>query len=130
MSLSPESLLLLQPFAEAFTRPTFFHMRTLVYGTLLASGRRRVAAALRAIGRGDERQFTTYHRVLNRAVWSPFHLSRILLGLLVMAFLAPDAPLILLIDGTLERRWGRHIAYKGRFHDAVRSQSGHVVTVL
>jgi len=45
-----------------------------------------------------------------------------------MAFLTPDVPLILLIDGTLERRWGRHIAYKGRFHDAVRSQSGHVVT--
>jgi len=71
-----------------------------------------------------------FHRVLNRAGWSPFHLSRILLGLLVMAFLDPDAPLIMLIDGTLERRWGRHIAYKGRFHDAVRSQSGHVVTVL
>ena len=128
MSLSPESLLLLQPFAEVFTRPTFCHMRTLVYGTLLTSGRRTVAAALRAMGRGEERHFTTYHRVLNRAVWSPFYLSRILLGLLVMAFLTPDVPLILLIDGTLERRWGRHIAYKGRFHDAVRSQSGHVVT--
>src|SRR5260370_20582543 len=105
-----------------------WHMRTLVYGTWLASGRRTVAAALRAIGRGDEHHFTTFHRVLNRAVWSPFPLSRILLGLLVMAFLAPDAPLILLIDGTLERRWGRRIAYKGRFHDAVRSQTGHVVT--
>jgi hypothetical protein len=69
-----------------------------------------------------------FHRVLNRAVWSPFHRSRILLGLLVIAFLTPDAPLILLIDGTLERRWGRRIAYKGRFHDAVRSQTGHVVT--
>jgi DDE superfamily endonuclease len=111
-----------------FTRPTFCHMRTLVYGTLLTSGRRTVAAALRAMGRGEDRHFTTYHRILNRAVWSAFHLSRILLGLLVMAFLAPDVPLILLIDGTLERRWGRRIAYKGRFHDAVRSQSGHVVT--
>ena len=45
-----------------------------------------------------------------------------------MTFLAPDAPLILLIDGTLERSFGQRIAYKGRFHDAVRSQSGHVVT--
>src|SRR5258708_33879315 len=33
-------------------------MRTLVYGTLLASGRCTVTAALRAIGRGDERHFT------------------------------------------------------------------------
>jgi hypothetical protein len=128
MFLSADSLLLLQPFAEVFTRPTFCHMRTLVYGTLLASGRRTVTAALRAMGRGDERHFTTYHRVLNRAVWSPLHLSRLLLGLLAMAFLRADTPFILLIDGTLERRWGRRIAYKGRFHDAVRSQSGHVVT--
>jgi len=66
MSLSPESLLLLQPEASVFTRPTFCHMRTLVYGTLLASGRRTVTAALRAMGRGEERHFTTYHRVLNR----------------------------------------------------------------
>jgi len=128
MSLSPDLLLVLQPFAEAFTRPTLCHLRILVFGTLLASGRRTVTAALRAMWRGDERHFTTFHRVLNRAVWSPLHLSRILLGLLVMAFLAPDAPLILLIDGRLERRWGRRIAYKGRFHDAVRSQTGHVVT--
>ena len=55
---SPESLLLLQPEASWFTRPTFCHMRTLVYGTLLASGRCTVTAALRAIGRGDERHFT------------------------------------------------------------------------
>jgi hypothetical protein len=36
--------------------------------------------------------------------------------------------MILLIDGTLERRWGPRIAYKGRFHVAVRSQTGHVIT--
>ena len=58
MSLSPESLFLLQPEASAFTRPTFSHMRTLVYGTRLSSGRRTVATALRAMGRGNECQFT------------------------------------------------------------------------
>jgi hypothetical protein len=61
-------------------------------------------------------------------MWSPLRLSRILLHLLVTAFLAPDAPLVLLIDGTLERRWGPKITLKGRYHDAVRSTSGHVVT--
>jgi hypothetical protein len=86
MSFFPDSLLVLQPEAPVFTRPTFSHMRTLVYGILLASGRRTVTTALRAMGRGDERHFTTFHRVLNRAVWSPLHLSRILLGLLVIAF--------------------------------------------
>jgi hypothetical protein len=45
-----------------------------------------------------------------------------------VAFLAPDAPLELVVDGTLERRRGRKLAWKGRFHDATRSQAGHVVT--
>jgi DDE superfamily endonuclease len=129
MPPSPESIAgILSAFAIAFTRPTFAHVHVLVTGTLLSAGRRTVAAALRTIGLGEARHFTTYHRVLNRARWSPLRLSRILLHLLTTAFLPPEAPLILLIDGTLERRWGPKIALKGRYHDAVRSQSGHVVT--
>jgi hypothetical protein len=125
----PETIAgVLSAFAIAFTRPTFDHVQVLATGTLLASGRRTVTTALRAVGLGWGRHFTTYHRVLNRAAWSPLRLSRILLHLLVTTFLPPDAPLVLLIDGTLERRWGRKIALKGRYHDAVRSQSGHVVT--
>jgi hypothetical protein len=125
----PESLAaLLSAFAIVFTRPTFEHAQVLVTGVLLTAGRRTVSAAMRTIGLGGERHFTTYHRVLNRAVWSPLRLSRILLQLLVTTFLTPGAPLVLLIDGTLERRWGPKIALKGRYHDAVRSQSGHVVT--
>ena len=121
-------LSLLAPFAVAFTAPTFRHVLVLVSGTILASGRRTVASALRAVGLGEERRFTTDHRVLNRDVWSALVLSRLLLDLLVRTFLAPDAPLELVVDGTLERRRGRKVAWKGRFHDAARSQSGHVVT--
>ena len=121
-------LSMLAPFAVAFTAPTFRHVLVLVSGTILASGRRTVAAALRAVGLGEERRFTTYHRVLNRDVWSALVLSRLLLDLLVRTFLASDAPLELVVDETLERRRGRKVAWKGRFHDATRSQSGHVVT--
>jgi DDE superfamily endonuclease len=124
----PAMLQLLTPFAVAFTAPTFRHALVLVSGALLASGRRTVAAALRAVGLGQERHFTTYHRVLNRRSWSTLVLSRLLLDLLVRTFLAPEAPLELVMDGTLERRRGRKLAWKGRFHDAVRSQPGHVVT--
>src|SRR6476469_1630052 len=121
-------LSVLTPFAVAFTAPTFRHVLVLVSGTILASGRRTVAAALRAVGLGDERRFTTYHRVLNRGVWSALVLSRLLLDLLVPTFLASNAPLDLVVDGTLERRRGRKLAWKGRFHDAARSQSGQVTT--
>jgi hypothetical protein len=125
----PESLsALLCVCASAFTRPTCEHVPVLVTGPWLTSGRRTVTAAVRAVGRGGERHCTSSHRVLTRAVWSPLCLSRILLHLLVTTVLAPDAPLVLLIDGTLERRWGPKIALQGRSHDAVRSQPGHVVT--
>ena len=48
-------LSLLAPFAVAFTAPTFRHALVLVSGTILASGRRTVASALRAVGLGEER---------------------------------------------------------------------------
>jgi DDE superfamily endonuclease len=107
-SLSDRLLSTLTVFAvaftrPAFTRPTFAHLQVLISGTLLATGRRTVTAALRAVGLDHERHFTTYHRVLNRAVWSPLPLSRILLGRLIAVLLPPDAPVVLLIDGTLER---------------------------
>src|SRR4051812_48194692 len=119
---SPAIVPLLTPFAVAFTAPTFRHVLVLVAGTLLASGRRTVAAALRAVGLGDERRFTRYHRVVNRGVWSSLLLSQLLLALLVRTLLEPEAPIDLVVDGTLERRRGRKIAFRGRFHDAVRSQ--------
>jgi DDE superfamily endonuclease len=76
MCLSSDPLvMLLQAKASVFTRPTFSHVLLLVCGTLLASGRRTITAALRAVGQGKERHFTSYHRVLNRAVWSPLSLS-------------------------------------------------------
>jgi hypothetical protein len=124
----PEVVGLLQTFAVAFTRPTFAHAVVLLYGAVLAPGRRTVAAALRAVGLRDERHFTSYHRVLNRTVWSPLRLSRLLLHLIITTLLPAQAPVILLVDATLARRTGRRIVWKGRFHDAVRSQKGHVAT--
>jgi DDE superfamily endonuclease len=124
----PEVVGLLQVFAVAFTRPTFAHALIVLYGAILTPGRRTIAASLRAVGLRDERHFTSYHRVLNRAVWSPLRLSRLLLELIVTRLLPPHVPLILLVDSTLVRRTGRRIAWKGRFHDAVRSQTGHVAT--
>jgi len=46
---------------------------------------------------------STYHRVLNRAVWSSLRASRILLGLLVAAFV-PTGPLVVGIDACAGRK--------------------------
>src|ERR671924_2174296 len=103
----PEVVALLQTFAVVFTRPTFAHAVVLLYGAILTPGRRTVAGALRAVGLRDERHFTSYHRVLNRAVWSPLRLSRLLLELIVSTLLPSQAPVMLVVDTTLVRRTWR-----------------------
>jgi DDE superfamily endonuclease len=87
--LDPTVAAVLQPFAVAFTRPTFEHASVLLTGSILAPHRRTVAAALRAVGRRDDPHFTTYDRLLNRARWSPLLLSRVLLGRIVRPWLLP-----------------------------------------
>src|SRR5919109_222023 len=124
----PEVVALLQTFAVVFTRTTFAHALIVLYGAILAPGRRTVAATLRAVGLRDERHFTSYHRVFNRAVRSPLRVSRLLLEVILTRLLPPHAPLIVVIDTTLVRRTGRRLVWRGRFHDAVRSQPGHVAT--
>ena len=129
-SPSAEIIQLVSFFATAFTAPTFAKALVLLYGTILAPGRRTVAAALRAMGLADDKCFIKYHRVLNRDRWSPWVLSKLLLGLILLVFLPSGEPLILAIDETLERRRGRKIKYKGWFRDPIRSTVKHVTKAL
>jgi len=85
----------------------------LVVGTMLARGRRTVTAALKQMGVHDERDFTLFHQVRNRASWSGLTLSRLLLHLLVSTVVAAGGTVELVIDATLERRWGRNISNRG-----------------
>ena len=124
---SPVIISLLAPFAVALTRPARAKLHVLVVGGILAPGRRTVCAALAACGLGASPRFTTFHRFFNRDRWSALPLSRILLHLLVAAFLAPDEPLVILVDETLERRRGRRIEYQSWFRDPVRSEGARKV---
>lgn len=116
----------MEPFRHGFTRPVWDHVLVLVAGTILATGPRTVCAALRAMGRGTEQNFTNYHRVLNRCRWSSLDMARRLLALLVAAF-ARSGPLVLGIDDTIERRWGPKIKARRIYRDPVRSSRGHFV---
>jgi hypothetical protein len=78
------------------------------------------------MGLADSKHFTNYHRVLNRARWSPWILSKLLLGLIIRLFVPTGTSLILVIDDTLERRRGRKIKYKGWFRGPIRSTVKHV----
>jgi hypothetical protein len=121
---------LLSPFSAGMTAPTFNNALVLIYGTILAPGRRTVTAALCALGLAQDTNYSKYHRVLNKARWSPLFMSRVLLGLLIGAFVPEGATLVFLIDETLERRRGKTIGYKGWFRDAVRSSAKHVALSL
>src|SRR3954453_23541317 len=125
-TLPPAMLALLTPFAPLFDRRVWPSALVLRVGTLLAPGKRTVTAALRVMGLAHTRRFERYHRVLNRAQWSSLAASRVLLGLLVAAFV-PTGPLLVGIDETIERRRGKRIAAKGIYHDLVRSSHAHFV---
>jgi hypothetical protein len=119
---------LLAPFRHLFTRPTLRRLETVAAGVLLASGQRTIAAALRAVGKGDDAGFSGFHRLLNAARWSAFDSARLLLALIVAAFV-PEGPVVLGLDDTIERRKGSRIAAKGIYRDPVRSSKGCFVKV-
>jgi hypothetical protein len=101
--------------------------KILLVGAILAPGKRTITAALRVMGLSNDGQFQNYHRVLNRAVWSPLAASRILLHLLLDAFVAPDAPIVFGLDDHIERRRGAKIKAKGIYRDPVRSSRSFFV---
>jgi hypothetical protein len=90
-------------------------------GAILAPGRRTATSAMRAMGLDQQKRFHRYHRVLSRASWSSLEVSRVLLGLLVETFVPEGSPLVVGIDETLERRYGKRISARGVYRDPVRS---------
>lgn len=108
-------------FEEAFSERVWEWAKVLLIGAIWAPGERTVTAILRVMGLHQERQFQNYHRVLNRAKWSSRGLSRMLLRLLLQLFVLEDAPIVVGIDETIERRRGAKIAAKGIYRDPVRS---------
>jgi hypothetical protein len=115
-------------FAPVFSRPVWQHVKVLMTGAVLAPGQRTVTAILRIMGRSAAPDFQTYHRVLNRAVWSPLTASRLLLRLLVAVFI-PRGVVVFGLDDTIERRRGEQITAKGIYRDPVRSSHTHFVKV-
>jgi hypothetical protein len=118
---------LLTVFAPLFSDRVWIQTQVLLVGAMLTPGVRTVTAILRAMGRAAEKRFIPFHRVLNRAVWYPLQGSRILLGLLVAAFVPAGGPLLLGGDDTIERRRGEKIPGRGCYRDPVRSTQKHTI---
>src|SRR5690242_13723065 len=125
-TLPTDYLNLIQVFAPLFSNGVWQHAQVLLLGAILTPGPRTVSAALRIMGLSLEKHFQTYHRVLNRAAWSSWQVSRVLLGVLVRTF-AAVGPIIVGMDDTIERRRGAKIKAKGTHRDPVRSSHSHPV---
>src|SRR6266705_6416805 len=125
--LPPAIVLVLRLFESVFSERVWDWAQVLMVGASLTPGQRTVTAVLGVMGLSDERQFQNYHRVLNRAHWSSYEVSRRLLGVLAWVFVAADAPVVVGLDDTIERRWGAKIAARGIYRDPVRSSKGHFV---
>ena len=121
MPLPDPIIEVLAVFRPLFTAPTWRKLMILLTGTLLAQGRRTVAAALRASGNDQADNWSLFHQVLNRARWSPLAVSRQLLLLIVETFVPAGASVDLVIDETLERRWGSKISKRGHYRDSALS---------
>lgn len=117
---------ILLPFAPLFSTPVWQNACTLFIGAILSISKRTVTSALKVMGLKDEKRFTNYHRVLNRAKWNALNAAKILLGRIVSVIPA-TWPLIVLVDETIERRKGNKIKAKGCYRDAVRSSHKKVV---
>jgi hypothetical protein len=119
----------LLPFAGMFTQPSWLNAVALATGALLCLNRRTVCAALRAVDGTSDKGFSRFHRFLSRGAWSGLTGSRILLGLLLKAFVPDSQPLVIGVDDTIERRRGSKIRDKGIYRDPVRSSRGFFVKV-
>lgn len=128
MFLPPAIITVLAAFQPAFTSPTYHKVLVLLVGTLLTRGRHTVAAALRQMGLHHKTDWAKYHHVLNRSNWSALKVSRILLKLLVTTFVGAGGTIEIVIDETLERRWGRKITKRGHWRDSKLSSKQRNIT--
>jgi hypothetical protein len=65
-------------YAPLFSKRVFQSIQVLLYGAILAIGKRTVTSVLRVMGLDQQVHFQTYHRALSRAAWSPLAAGRIL----------------------------------------------------
>jgi hypothetical protein len=128
-SIPAEMVAVIAPFAPLFSqRRVWRTAQALLWGAILAHGRRTVTAALRALGRAHDPHVTTAHRLLNRVRWAPMLASaRILLRLLVAAFVPAEAAVLVAVDDVVERRHSGRLFALGAYRDPVASSATHAV---
>ena len=110
----------IQQFASCFTKPSFQTFRVIVTGWLLGHGRRVVTRILLAGDGLKLKTFSCYHRFFSQARWTVDAVARVMLAL-VLKFIPDDAPIVVAVDDTLNRKTGKRIWAAGMHHDPLLS---------
>jgi hypothetical protein len=116
----------LQQLSSCFTKPTFQTFCIVAAGWLLGQGRRTVTHVLLAGDGLSRKTFSCYHRFFSQARWSVDEIGRVLLRL-VLTFIPKDAPVVVAVDDTLNRKTGKRIWAAGMHHDPLRSTARRAV---
>jgi len=134
--ITPSFLVLLSAFSECFTAPSFDTFCHVVGGWILCIGRRHVSNIIEAADAIGHKHHTSFQRFFRAARWSADSVGLVVLRL-VLTLVEPDAPILLVVDDTLARHTGKHIASAGNHRDPLLSTAtkvafhfGHVWVVL
>ncbi len=111
-------LLLLETFRPIFARASTFALFTvLATGLVSRTSRRTVVGMLSGAGLGAVVSFHAACRFFSGAVWDVDRLGLALARLIVTRLLDAEAPIVVVVDDTLFRRWGRRVHHAFWTHD-------------
>lgn len=116
----------LVPLRRVFTAPTFETFCSLVVGMVCQVGECTVTGMLVAAGRSTRWHHSRAHRFFSHARWQLDELSFGVMALIVKTLLEPGDAVRVVIDDTLFRRSGRHVAHAFWQHDGSASARGGV----
>jgi len=103
------------------------HFVSLAWGWILCLGRPTVSNLVRAMPEKFERHWTCAHRFFSRYRWSMDDLYRVLVCQLIDPLLPAQQRWLVAADDTTAHKVGKHVAFAGKFRDAVRSTPSQTV---
>jgi DDE superfamily endonuclease len=110
--------MLLETFRPVFRRRgTFALFTVLATGMVAQRGRRGVVGMLSGAGMAGVLSFHAACRFFSHAVWDVDRLGLLAARLIVDRLLAADEPIVVVIDETLFKRWGRKVHHAFWTHD-------------
>ena len=92
-----------------------------------STARRAKGVDLLLVGDGLKiKTFSCYHRFFSQARWTVDAVGRVVLGM-VLKFIPEDAPIVVAVDDTLNRKTGKRIWAAGMHHDPLLSTARRAV---